>query len=72
MKEKFVNAPSGGYHRLKKLIQVFAYAIFRLQIPINCKICKIALGNITCNKSCWYDCSLLINVRVTAKVITDL
>ena len=36
----------GIYHRSKKPIQVFAYTIFRLQTPINDKICNIALGNL--------------------------
>ena len=60
------------YHRSKKLIQVFAYAIFRLQTLINGKICIIALaGNISWNKSHCHNCSLLVNVRVIAKAITD-
>ena len=58
-------------HRSKKNIQIFAYAIFRLQTPINVKICKIVLGHISQNKSYWHDCSLLVNVRVVAKSITD-
>ena len=33
---------------------------------------KIALGNISWNKSYWHDCSLLVIVRVIAKAITDL
>ena len=59
------------YHRSKKLIQVFAYAIFRLKTSINGKICKIALQKIGWNKSYVHDCSLLVNNRVIAKAITD-
>ena len=59
------------HHCSNKLTQIFAYAIFRLQAPLNGKICKIALGNISWNKSYWHECSLLIIVRVTAKAITD-
>ena len=59
------------YHRSNELIHVFANAIFRLQSPINGKICKIALENISLNKGYWHDCSLLVNVKVIAKAITD-
>ena len=44
---------------------------FLLQTPMNGKICKIALGNISWNQSYWHDCSLLIIVKVIAKAITD-
>ena len=50
---------------------VFANAFFKLQTPINDKICKISLGNISWNQRYWHDCSLLIIVRVIAKAITD-
>ena len=59
------------YHRSKNRIRVFDNTIFKLQTPINSKICKIALGNISWNQSYWHDCLLLVIVRVIVKAITD-
>ena len=48
-----------------------AYLGLCICTPLNGKICKIALGNISWNESYWHDCSLLGNVMVIAKAITD-
>ena len=57
-------------HRSIQVTRVIANAIFKLQTPINDKICKIAFGNISWNESYWHDCSLLFFVMVIAKAIT--